>query len=160
MVVYSIIPMNRRRDALPAIPCTCGTLRRAARAVTQAYDRALRPTGVRPTQMAVLAALAETGEETQRRLGETLILEKTTLSRELRGLLARGWVRVDRGPTDGRERRIRLTPRGRSQVARAIPAWKVIQARLERALGGDWNRLHAILDRVASAASRLTGEAP
>jgi len=152
--------MSGRPRALPGIPCTCGTLRRAARAVTQVYDHYLRPTGVRPTQMAVLAALAELGEATPRTLGEMLVLEKTTLTRELKGLGHRRWVRIDRNPADGRERPVRLTPKGRRQVSRAIPAWKVIQARITRALGRDWNRFHAILDRVARAAVQLNGEAP
>src|SRR5712691_10551422 len=69
---------------LPVLDCACASLRRAARAVTQAYDAALQGTGLRATQFTLLQALERTGTTPQMALGELLALDPTTLSRTLR----------------------------------------------------------------------------
>src|SRR5213080_2504071 len=85
--------MNMARKALaptppvPSLPCACANMRRAARAVTQLYDAALRPSGLRITQFTLLRALARAGGPmTQDALGELLAVDSTTLSRTLRQL--------------------------------------------------------------------------
>lgn len=67
-------------DSLPT-PCMCATLRRASRALTQLYDEALRPLGLRATQFTVLQALSFTGEVSQGELGQLLAMDSTTLTR-------------------------------------------------------------------------------
>jgi hypothetical protein len=62
----------RRQTKLQPLPCTCWTLRRATRALTQWYEEALGPTGLRATQFTVLQALSLAGEVSQGRLGEIL----------------------------------------------------------------------------------------
>src|SRR2546427_12967726 len=92
-------------DALPALPCACASLRRASRAVTQLYEQALRPSGIRITQFTLLQFLALAGRPiTQGTLGQLLALDSTTLSRTLKPLESAGWIRSTAGP-DGRERR-------------------------------------------------------
>src|SRR5271155_4029320 len=82
---------------LPALACMCGSFRRTARALSQLYDEALRPVGLRGTQHTILQALARTGEVTQGRLGEILAMDSTTLTRTLRIMRQEGWIAERRG---------------------------------------------------------------
>ena len=139
---------------LVALPCACATLRRASRAVTQLYDQELRRSGLRVTQFTLLQALELSGNLTQGRLGELLSLDSTTLTRTLRPLLGRGWVRSLPGE-DRRERHFQLTPAGRRQLAYARPGWERAQQRLQTALGvRDWQGLQTVLVAVTEAAQR------
>jgi DNA-binding MarR family transcriptional regulator len=137
-----------------ALPCACANLRRASRAVTQFYDQELRGSGLRVTQFTLLQALKLTGKLTQGHLGELLSLDSTTLTRTLRPLLGRGWVRSLPGE-DRRERHFRLTPAGRRQLEHARPSWERAQQRLQKALGAtDWQVLQTVLVGVTEAARR------
>jgi DNA-binding MarR family transcriptional regulator len=144
-------------ESLPALPCACANLRRAARAVTRSYEAALQGTGLKPTQHTLLQALELTGPSPQGALGELLAIDSTTLTRTLRPLERAGWIRAESG-ADRREVRWALTPRGRRRLERARPAWERAQARLRTRLGAQaWTRLAADLAAVAGAAgARLT----
>ena len=133
------------------LPCACANLRRATRAVTQLYDDELRESGLRTTQFTLLQALALTGTITQRRLGELLSLDSTTLTRTLRPLVGRGWVRSVSG-MDRRERHFQLTVAGRRELGGARPQWVRAQRRLRKVLGdAAWERLQTDLLRVTEA---------
>jgi DNA-binding MarR family transcriptional regulator len=108
--------------------CFCSALRRAGRAVTQHYEAAFRGTGLRATQFTVLATLAQVEPMTMSDLAELLGMERTTLTRNLRPLEAKGWVRGLADDADLRRRRIELTPKGRAAATRAIPTWRKAQA--------------------------------
>lgn len=132
--------------ALPsrvALPCLCANFRRAARALTQLYDHALRPVGLRATQFTVLQALELAGEVTQGALGRQLVMDSTTLTRTLRLLSSHGWIAARRGQ-DRRERRLRLSPAGRRKLAQATPHWERVQAGLSSRTGERrWRELMA-----------------
>jgi len=137
-----------------ALPCACANLRRSSRAVTQLYDQELRGSGLRVTQFTLLQALELTGNLTQGHLGELLSLDSTTLTRTLRPLLGRGWVRSLPGE-DRRERHFQLTPAGRRQLEHGRPSWERAQQRLQKALGAtDWQVLQTVLVGVTEAARR------
>lgn len=140
------------RPSLPALPCACANLRRAARAASQLYDEELRPAGLRVTQFTLLQVLHRAGPIRQGDLGEALALDSTTLSRTLRPLLRAGWIRGLRG-ADRRERVYALAAAGRREMERAIPLWERAQARLKQRLGAEgWQQLQAALPGVAAAA--------
>jgi DNA-binding MarR family transcriptional regulator len=121
------------------LPCMCASFRRAARALTQVYDDALRPLGLRATQFTILQALSLTGEISQGDLGDLLLLDSTTLTRTLRLMRARGWIEQHRGK-DRREQRLQLSPAGRRQFKRASVAWQELQIRLRSRVGtANWN---------------------
>lgn len=142
--------MNAPSSLVP-LPCLCANLRRAARAVTQLYDRALRPVGLRATQLTLLQALERGEGITPSRLGVQLAIDATTLSRTLQPLQRRGWI-ASASATDRRKRRLCLTPAGRRQLARAQKEWKRIQVRLRKRLGrGEWRRMMVALERVTAA---------
>jgi len=112
----------------------CSNFRRTSRALTQLYENALRPLGLRATQFTILQALSLAGEVTQSRLGEILALDSTTLTRTLRIMRRQGWIEERRGE-DRRERWLHLAKPGETQLKRAVPVWEKVQSRLRHQLG-------------------------
>jgi len=119
-------------------PCVCGRLRRAARALTQLYDDALAPAGLRVTQFSLLSTLARRGSLRMTDLATVAMLDRTALSRNLEPLAAQGLVRIATG-TDARTREISLTRAGEAALARALPHWRRAQAQVARQLGEQRN---------------------
>jgi DNA-binding MarR family transcriptional regulator len=107
--------------------CTCYALRRASRALTLAYDEALRPTGLRIGQLSILRRLRAVGEITVAELAELLALDRTTLARNLKPLERDALVRVRVGD-DRRERLLSLTPGGGVMLDQAMPLWHAANA--------------------------------
>jgi len=139
MCIYIYCAMER--SLLPKLPCMCGSIRRAARALTQLYENALRPLGLRATQFTILQALSLAGEVSQRRLGEILAMDSTTLTRTLLIMERQGWIAERRGQ-DRRQRRLRLALAGETQFKRALPAWGKVQSGLRNQIGEQaWNNL-------------------
>lgn len=151
--------MNMERSLIPALPCMCGSFRRTSRALTQLYENALRPLGLRATQFTILQALSLAGEVTQSQLGEMLAMDSTTLTRTLRIMAGQGWI-ADRRGADRRERRVRLAKAGEAQFRRALPAWEKVQSRLRRQMGEQaWRNLleitHQVTDLVTTQGDSL-----
>src|SRR3984957_950293 len=118
--IYIYIGMSQ--SPLPELPCMCGSLRRAARVLTQVYEDALRPLGLRAPQFTILQVLSLAGEVSQGQLGEILAMDSTTLTRTLKIMVRQTWIAERRGE-DRRERLLRLAKAGDIQLKRALPAW-------------------------------------
>jgi DNA-binding MarR family transcriptional regulator len=143
---------DAKHPTLPVLPCACANLRRASRAVTQLYDRELRGTGLNMPQFTLLQTLALTGTVTQGGFGHVLALDSTTLSRTLRPLQRKGWIRTRLGK-DRRERRIELTPEGRAKLERATPSWTRAQRSVVAQIGRErLDALTAALTGIAALA--------
>jgi DNA-binding MarR family transcriptional regulator len=112
----------------------CGSLRRAARVLTQVYEDALRPLGLRSSQFTILQALSLAGEVSQGQLGEMLAMDSTTLTRTLQIMNRRSWI-AERHGKDRRERWVRLSKGGEIKLRRALPVWEKVQSRVRRKLG-------------------------
>lgn len=141
-------------SSLPVLPCMCGTLRRASRALTQVYEDALRPLGLRATQFTILQALSLAGEVTQGELGRMLAMDSTTLTRVLEIMIRQRWISKRRGQ-DHREWRLRLLKGGNIQLARATPHWERVQAQLRAELGNDrWDSLLKLSNQAAQAVTK------
>jgi DNA-binding MarR family transcriptional regulator len=133
--------MKGRLPSTPQLPCFCASFRRASRALTQLYDEALRPLGIRGTQFTILQALSLAGEISQGELGQFLVMDSTTLTRTLRILSQNGWIE-DRPGEDRRVRLLGLTKAGQHQFKRGLPHWEKVQTKLRNALGSNrWNKL-------------------
>src|SRR5271167_1587297 len=111
----------------PALPCLCASLRRTSRALTQLYEEALRPLGLRASQFTILQVLSLAGEMTQGEMGQFLAMDSTTLTGTLAIMSRHGWITRRHGQ-DRREWRIRLSSTGRAQFGRALPPWKKVHA--------------------------------
>jgi DNA-binding MarR family transcriptional regulator len=129
----------------------CASLRRTSRALTQLYEDALRPTGLRGTQFTVLQTLSLAGEVTQGQLGQILVMDSTTLTRTLNIMSRHGWI-VKRRGEDRREWRMRLSRAGETQFKVALPHWEKAQTRLRRQLGEELSdNLMKLTQKVTNA---------
>lgn len=143
-------------DACAFVLATCVSLnlRKASRAMTQMYDEALKPAGLRTTQLPVLITLVATGPTTVNRLADDLVMDRTSLSRLLRPLVSRGLIKMVPGE-DRRKRELSITALGRESVAAARPLWDRVQNQVLERLGqGRWRDL---MDNLSVAAA-LTGK--
>jgi DNA-binding MarR family transcriptional regulator len=144
--IYIYHDMEHSR--LPKLLCMCANFRRTSRALTQLYEHALRPLGLRATQFTIMQALSLAGEVTQSQLGGILAMDSTTLTRTLRIMVREGWIAERRGQ-DQRERRLRLSKAGETQFKRTLPAWEKVQSQLRHQLGEQsWKSLLEITHQV------------
>ncbi len=121
--------------------CTSFNLRKAARVVTHQYDEMLKPSGLRSTQFSLLTVLSMGGTETISNLAHTLVMDRTTLTRNLKPLQSQGWIKRVPGE-DRRTRAWTITAQGRKVLVRALPLWKKAQKETVSLLGKErWNGL-------------------
>jgi DNA-binding MarR family transcriptional regulator len=147
MNLPSDIPVNF------AALCACFNIRKAARAITSLYDAVLRPTGLRSTQANLLMGIAWAGTPTISRLAEAMVMDRTTLARDLKPIADQGLVRVTPGG-DRRTRQVQLTDAGREKLREIIPLWERAQAKIiTEGLGHErWGRLYDDLRDVVRLA--------
>ncbi len=126
---------ERKQYLEPAQGCVCFNLRKSARAITQLYEEALRPTGLRATQFSLLVATRLHGVATINRLAKSLVMDRTTLTRNLKPLENQGFLRTTPGSEDRREREVTLTIAGQDILSKALPLWKQVQQQVTKALG-------------------------
>jgi DNA-binding MarR family transcriptional regulator len=107
--------MDTQSNLRECADCLCLASRRAARRITRAFDRELRPHGMRATQFTVLAMLSLRGAMTIGELAEALGAERTTLTRNLALIENASWVRIQPGETDARARVVTITDHGRRE---------------------------------------------
>ncbi len=135
--------------------CNCLALRQAARHVTQLYDQFLAPSGLRATQYSILARLQRKGPMTINALAAELVMDRTTLGRNILPLERDGLIAVGPGKSDRRSKELRLTGAGDARFRTALKRWQEAQAQFEAVFGaGRAETLRALLQQVA------TGEVP
>jgi DNA-binding MarR family transcriptional regulator len=114
--------------------CIATRLRMANRVITKVYDDALRPFGLKVTQMSMLVVAEDRELIRQTEVGAELQLDDSTLSRNLERMRANGWLEEVSGD-DARVHSYRLTETGRALLDKAIPAWRSAQKEAMRLLG-------------------------
>lgn len=117
--------------------CNCGALRQAARHVTQFYDQQLAAAGLRTTQFSILAKLRMLGPLTINALAEKLVMDRTTLGRNIQPLERENLIAVRPGSADRRTKELHLTTLGRARLRAAAKGWAQAQARFEAVFGKD-----------------------
>ena len=120
--------MSRTSEFDECLSCTCFAVRKAARAVTQHYDRSLRRSGLRATQFNILVVLAKAGPLPMIGLAEFLGMDRTSLTRNLQPPVRRKWIRIAPGDEDRRVRMVSITDAGVAALTKALPAWRAAQA--------------------------------
>jgi DNA-binding MarR family transcriptional regulator len=133
--------------------CACANLRKAARVVTQVFDEALAPSGLRVTQFTLLVTSRLAGESTINELAERMAMDRTTLSRNLKVLVRSGLLQMRPGE-DGRTRLVRITSAGEQAIEEAYPLWQQAQQETVGAIGEE--RHEALLGDVAQVVSLAT----
>lgn len=139
----SVPPPSRLSPA----DCTCFRVRSAARRVTQIYSRHLAPAGLKISQFSLLGYVVARGPIAITELSEVLATDRTTLTRNLRPLLAAGLV--ERATTgDKRRHELVATPPGRALFKRAIPMWSAAEQEVREAIGPKLtDELHGALEK-------------
>lgn len=125
-----------KRKATDITNCTCANLRKANRVVTQAFDAALQPSGLRATQFALLATLQKLDNPSLTKLAGVMVMDRTTLTRNLKPLVNRDLISTGT-EQDQRVRKIQLTAEGLQVLNEAMPLWQQIQGRVVDRLGKD-----------------------
>ncbi len=132
--------------------CIAVRMRMLNRVVTNIFDDALRPLGVKVSQMNILVAAGKMGTARPAEVCERLHLDVSTLSRNVERMKARGWLEVI-PDEDGRAQPFRLTDQGRKLLEKAAPAWKKAQRQAKSLLG------EGIVDLLGQAVGRLNTDA-
>jgi DNA-binding MarR family transcriptional regulator len=144
--------------ALPDLPCACATVRRAARLFTQLYGDHLRNHGLEASQIALLSILHNRPGRSQAVLARVLGFDKTTLSRNLKLLQKKGWVRS--APVEAsRELGLFLTDAGQEIVKTTHPGWQKAQQQLQSAMSpAEWQLMWKAMRALTQAAytARIT----
>jgi DNA-binding MarR family transcriptional regulator len=122
--------------------CTCSRLRRAGRRVTQLYDQALEPVSLTIGQFGLLAYLStvdstKTGGIAIGSLAVARGMDPTTLTRNLKPLVAEGWILAAPDPHDRRVRAVAISPSGREKFRAAAPLWQKAEGQLGTLLGAE-----------------------
>jgi len=135
--------------------CICVNLRRAARAVSQIYDEALAESGIKITQFSLLRAVERNEPVAISALADELELDRTTMARNLGPLERDHFVKLTAG-SDQRVTEVRLTPKGRAALAKALPLWQNAQAGIAGLLAsGRVEQLREIAAEATAVAAQL-----
>jgi len=115
--------------------CNCFAVRQAARHITQFYDQQLAHTGLRTTQFSILAKLDRLGPLTIGALADAMVMDRTTLGRNIKPLVRDRLVAIGEGHSDRRRKVLRVTAAGKKRVRAAAVAWETAQERFEATYG-------------------------
>jgi len=148
-MTHKLPPGPGPRDA-----CNCGSLRKASRRMSQLYDLALAPSGLKCTQFAILAELDRAGPRAHlsvRELAAAMVMDRSTLGHNLRPLQRDRLLELRPAPDDRRKRCIELTKDGRITLRRARALWADAESRFEKLFGKrPAARLRTILHGIAT----------
>jgi len=131
--------------------CFAFRAHRFERQVSALYDAAIAPSGLTARQFNLLSHAAAMPGLSVARLALRLLVDPTTLTRNLKPLVERGWLTLEADAADGRAKRIFATPLGLARLKRALPLWRAAQDAVGQALGD------SAADRLAQALDKATG---
>jgi DNA-binding MarR family transcriptional regulator len=129
-----------RREVGPAhrSACTCGSLRKASRRISQFYDSALAPVGIKSTQFSILAEVergSSDGPITMCELATAMVMDRSTLGHNLRPLQRDELLSLRLAVADRRKRHVALTRKGKATLRRARRLWRTAEGRFEKIFG-------------------------
>lgn len=127
--------------------CCCFAMRKVMRAVTQCYDRYLESTGIRSTQFTLLVELSSTKAKTLTEIAEGLVMDRTTLTRNLKPLEKLELISTIQ-PVDKRSKAYILTELGKQTVDKCVPLWEKAQNSIVGNLGDE--RFDGLLRELSS----------
>ena len=145
-------PLNTTELGQVVSTCACFNLRKATRVITQHFDESLKPSGLLITQFTILVAVAMAKAGTINELAERLVMDRTTLTRNLKPLEREGWLKSEPGQ-DQRTRVMSLTAHGEAALAKAFPLWQQAQSEVEQRLGPQ--RMNALLAHLVATTALM-----
>lgn len=132
--------------------CLCLHVQRAARALARRFDDALRPFGLTNGQFSLLMSLNRPSPPTIGEVAQLLVMDRTTLTANLKPLERRKLLDVVVDEKDRRNRRLRITDAGRDALTAAVPVWRSTHDELDGLLSNPPARLRADLAKLAQEA--------
>jgi DNA-binding MarR family transcriptional regulator len=151
-----IAPPRPKHASEPAgrAACTCGSLRKASRRISQFYDAALAPAGIRSTQFSILSELERgslAGPISMCELASAMVMDRSTLGHNLRPLERDHLIVLRQARHDRRKRHVELTDKGKALLPRARRLWRRAENRFEGIFGKDpAAELRAVLLKIAN----------
>ena len=143
--------MKTSTPVLIAQECVIARVRILNRIITNMYDTALRPFGVKSSQMNILVVTGTSDSTTPGNICKRLKMEVSTVSRNVERMRARGWIETIEDHDDGRAHSLKLTEEGRRMIERVKPAWEETQERVKELLGPTCVRsLMTTVQRIAA----------
>ena len=131
--------------------CNCLAVRQAARHITQFYDQLLAPSGLRTTQFSILAKLRRLSPMTINALAAEMVMDRTTLGRNILPLERDGLIAVEQGSRDRRIKELRVTEAGEARFRAGMKGWVQAQRKFETAFGAKRTAdMRALLHAVAA----------
>jgi len=129
-------------------------MRKSSRLITQFYEERLKRVGLKVGQFSILRAVSFQKETTNKELQNILVLDQTTLTRNLKPLFRDGYLQALPDPTDGRLKTISLTHSGRDLYEQALPIWQQAQQDILNKLGEDKaKQIHELADQFVKVLS-------
>ena len=125
--------MTKLEDA--AKLCMCYNLRKTSRAITQFYDNMLEPSGLAITQFSLLVGLSIAENPTITKMANEMIIDRTTLTRNLSILQNHGLIKITASGNDKREKNIIITNKSKELLATALPLWEKAQSTVVKKFG-------------------------
>ena len=141
---------------MQGLGCLCGNLRMAARALTSVYDAHLERCGLTANQLAVLWCVLAKEPATMTDISRSVVMDKTTVSRNVASLVARDLLRYG-AAGDSRRKLVVTTPSGRRRFVRAVPAWQAAQSEVANTIGKD--AFEALVEQSKRVARAVAGDA-
>jgi len=134
--------------------CASFNFRKVARVVTQLFDNALQPTGIRSTQLVILLTAGIHENSTMSELADRVMADRTTLTRALKPLLLKGYLKNVPGK-DKRKTTVVLTDKGHQIILKSVPYWTKAQKHVVDNFGGNnWDNLRVKLDKMCGAVKK------
>ena len=131
--------------------CNCLAARQAARHITQFYDQYLASSGLRTTQFSILAKLRRLGPMTINRLAGEMVMDRTTLGRNILPLERDGLIAIEQGSRDRRSKELRVTEAGEARFRAGVKGWVQAQRQFDKAFGAKRTAdMRALLHAVAA----------
>ena len=146
-------PISLNEEVLRNIEmnCTHYNLRKASRSVTQFFNAVLKPSGLEINQVTLLTAISLHGPARITMLAQELVMDRTTLTRDLKPLERCGFISIQSGQ-DKRMRFVSITKAGETALAEAVPLWESAQLAMIESLGSErWTSLLIELEHVVSS---------
>jgi MarR family transcriptional regulator, organic hydroperoxide resistance regulator len=120
--------------------CACGNLRRTTRTITQFYDQFLQKSGLRSPQFSLLLNISLNENASVGELGAILLMDQTTVTRNIEMLRKSGYVMITKDAADSRRKIISITESGANKLSEAMPLWEQAQSQIEKGLGAEGYR--------------------
>jgi DNA-binding MarR family transcriptional regulator len=153
MPMPAFVKPSQSAAPAPRTPCTCGSLRKASRRVSQFYDTALAPVGIKSTQYSILTEIERGGGDpvTMSELAAAMVMDRSTLGHNLRPLERDELLILRLAKDDRRKRYVELTRKGKAMLQRARSLWRQAEGRFEMIFGKEpAAELRAVLLSIAN----------